>query len=145
MSLTLVVHNVGSMQRLVDTVKAAFAFEEVKLVVVTRPYGAAAQAGVPEAQKISFKRGRGFMVLPDLSDALELLRPSKIYTLSWEHGRPVDSLEPGGTDTMVVVGATDPGLTKQEALLGEPVYPAGVSAPLGPVAEAALAVYMLSH
>ncbi len=144
MDLVLVVHNVGSVQRLVDSARAAFAFDDVKMLVVTRPYGAAAQAGVPEAQKMAFKRNRGFMVLPELSDAVELLKPDRIYTVSWEHGRRVKTLEPGSGVTMVVVGATDPGLTKQETGVGEAVYPEWVSAPMGPVAEAAV-VLMLLH
>ena len=140
--ITLVIHNVGSVQRLLDTVKAAVAFDNVRLIVVSKPYGAAAQAGVPEAQKIIFKRGRGFMVLPDLGDVVELLHPDKIYTVSWDHGRRVNSINVEG-DTMIIVGATDPGLTRQEAMIGEPIYPAGPSAPMGPVAEAALILGMI--
>ncbi len=143
MGIVVVLHNVGSVQRLLDAAKAVFAFNDVELLVVSKPYGAAAQMGVPEAQKMAFKRGKSFMVLPDLGDAVELLRPDKIYTVSWDYGKPAGTLKTRGR-IMVIIGATDPGLTRKEALMGEPVYPVSSPAPLGPVAEAAIMLLLLT-
>lgn len=139
--IIVVAHNAGSVQRLVDVARVAYAFDAVKLLVATKPYGAAAQTGVPEVQKMALKRGRGFMVLPSIEDAVELLGPSRVYTVSWDYGEKIGL---GGLDVdgaMIVLGLTDPGLTKREAGLGTPVYPRGVSASLGPAAELALLLY----
>ncbi len=140
-NIIIVAHNAGSVQRLIDVARVAYAFDEVKLLVATKPYGAAAQSGVPEVQKMALKRGKGFMVLPGIEDAAELLKPQRIYTVSWDYGERV---EPGSielNDAMIIVGLTDPGLSKQEAGIGTPIYPSGTSTPVGPAAELALLLY----
>jgi len=116
--LMLIVHNVGSAQRLVDLVKAAYSINKVSLVIITRPYGAAAQSGIPDANRIAFRRGKGFIVLPELRDAIELIKPNLVYTVSWDYGERVVPSKLNVVDgTAVVVGATEPGLTREEALL----------------------------
>ncbi len=139
--IIVVAHNAGSVQRLVDVARVAYAFDTVKLLVATKPYGVAAQTGVPEVQKMAFKRGKGFMVLPSIEDAVELLGPGRVYTVSWDYGERIDPGSLDVDDAMIVLGLTDPGLSKQETGLGTPVYPEKVSAPLGPAAELALLLY----
>ncbi|NON62135.1 RecB-family nuclease, partial [Acidianus sp. RZ1] len=74
-------HNVTSSQRLVEFVKTAFSFN-IKSIVITRVSGTAAQSGIPEIGKIAFKEGKSLIILPDLKDAIEVIRPDSIFLIS---------------------------------------------------------------
>ena len=143
--LVPVLHNVSSIQRLVDTARLVYSLG-LDTFVVTKAYGAAAQHGLPEVGRIAFKMDRGFTILPDLQDAVELFKPDKVLILSLEHARarldPQKPPEPRGV-TMVVFNGGEPDFTAREAALGEPVYFEGVDSRLGPAAEAALILYPL--
>lgn len=134
----LVAHAPTSVQRLEDLAKLAFGFgEPVKGLIVTKPSGAAAQIGVPEVSKMAYKLDKEFLVFPDLGDAIDLLKPQKVYTVSKDYGKRVRELE-GGELVLLVVGATEPGLSKLEASKGEAVYPETVEGEIGPIGAAAL-------
>ena len=138
MKVFLVAHAPTSVQRLEDLAKLAFGFGElVKGLIVTKPSGAAAQIAVPEVSKNAYKLNKVFLVLPDLDDALELFKPDKVYTVSRDFGKRVNSLERGEL-VFLVVGASEPGLSKLEASKGEAVYPEGVEGEIGPIGAAAL-------
>ncbi|MCX8204242.1 MAG: RecB-family nuclease [Candidatus Nezhaarchaeota archaeon] len=47
------------------------------LFILSKPTSAAAQLAVPEVSKLAFKKGKGFLVVPDIVDVLELLSPVK--------------------------------------------------------------------
>jgi len=49
--------------------------------VVIKPYGAAAQVGVPEAYKISYKLGKPLVILPEIRDLVDVLACNYIYYL----------------------------------------------------------------
>ncbi len=138
MKVFLVAHAPTSVQRLEDLAKLAFGFgEPVKGLIVTKPSGAAAQIGVPEVSKMAYKLDKTFVVLPDLDDAIELMKPDKVYTVSKDYGEQVTELE-GGDVVLLIVGASEPGLSKLEAQKGKAVYPEGLEGDVGPIAAAAL-------
>ena len=143
--LVPVLHNVSSIQRLVDTARLVYSLG-LRDFVVTKTYGAAAQHGLPEVGRIAFKMDRGFTILPDLPDALELLKPDRVIIVTLEHARArIDPARPPSLEglVMVVFNGGEPDFTAKEASLGEPVYIEGVEARLGPAAEAALVLYPL--
>ncbi|ABU81425.1 RecB-family nuclease [Ignicoccus hospitalis] len=134
----VVAHAPTSVQRLEDLAKLAFGFgEPVSGLVVTKPSGAAAQIGVPEVSKLAYKLDKAFFVFPDIDDALELLKPQRVYTVSREYGEEVERVEAEGV-TLVVVGASEPGLSKLEASKGKAIYPKGLEGEIGPIGAAAL-------
>lgn len=78
----VVLHNVTGMQRLIEFVKTAFNFDDIRHVIITKVGGTAAQAGIPEISKLAFKLNRSLIVLPDLKDAIELFTPDDVYLIS---------------------------------------------------------------
>lgn len=143
--LVLVLHNVSSIQRLVDTARLAYSLG-LRDFVVTKAYGAAAQHGLSEVGRLAFKMDRGFTILPDLQDAVELLKPDRVFIVTLEHARSrIDPARPPKVEGLVVVAVNggEPDFTAREAALGEPIYLEGVEARLGPAAEAALILYPL--
>ncbi len=137
MKVYLVAHAPTSVQRLEDLAKLAFNFgEPVEAFVVTKPSGAAAQIGLAEVSKLAYKLDKRLLIFPDIDDAIELLKPDVVYTLSYEFGERIKKLE--GERVMLVVGASEPGLSKVEAQKGKPIYPEGPEGNIGPIASAAL-------
>ncbi|WP_440060116.1 RecB-family nuclease [Thermogladius sp. 4427co] len=77
-----------SVQKLLDFTRIVYSIPSLAPVVI-KPVGAAAQIGVPDAFKLSLKLGRPFIVVPELGDALELLKPLEAYYYS-EEGEELD-------------------------------------------------------
>jgi len=140
-----VLHNVSSVQRVVDTARLAYGLGYGTLVV-TKAYGGAAQSGVPEATRLALKENKNLIVLPDLADAVSLLKPDTILLVTRDYEpEPIDPASPPSLRGRVLVAFSggDPGFTPSEASMGKPVYPAGVPGRIGAVAEAALILYAL--
>ncbi|MHA2424087.1 MAG: RecB-family nuclease, partial [Candidatus Thorarchaeota archaeon] len=72
----VVLHNVHSVSRLVETAQVVYGLGFYNYVV-TRAEGSAAQSGVPDANRLAIKMKRNFTVLPDLKDAIELFEIEK--------------------------------------------------------------------
>ncbi len=68
----VVLTNVHSPTKVVETAQVVYGLG-FQNYVVSKAEGAAAQAGVPEANKLALRMKRNFMVLPDLPDVLEVL------------------------------------------------------------------------
>jgi SpoU rRNA methylase family enzyme len=47
--------------------------------VIIKPYGAAAQVGVPEAYKISYKLSKPLVILPEIRDLIDVLACNYVY------------------------------------------------------------------
>ena len=141
----MVLHDVSSVQRLVDMARLVYGLG-LRSFVASKVYGAAATNGVPEVTKMALKLGAGFYVVPSVREAVELLRPDTVLVVSYEHGEPVDPSEAVGLfkgRTVVIFGGTDASPTREEASLGKPIYPRGAGSRLGPIAEAAIVLYPL--
>ncbi|HDO20912.1 MAG: RecB-family nuclease [archaeon GB-1845-036] len=126
--LIVVLHNVHSMQRVIEFAKICYGLGYYTLVI-SRPIGTAAQVGVPEAQKVAFKMKGRLIVLPDLKDAIELLKPEKIILFAPKpYGKRRFNAEEiadqilKGVRVMVVFGGLEPGLSGRELSMGESVY-----------------------
>ena len=140
-----VLHNVSSVQRVVDMARLAYGLG-IDTLVVTKAYGGAAQSGVPEAMRIAMRENKRFIVLPDLADAVSLLNPDTVLLVTRDYNpEPLSIAQPPRYDGRVIVAfsGSEPDFTPSEASMGKPVYPAGVPGRLGTLAEAALVLYAL--
>jgi SpoU rRNA methylase family enzyme len=140
-----VIHNVSSVQRLVDTARVVVSLG-LPTLIATKVYGAAAQSGVPEVFRLLLKERRGFVVLPELKDAVEAYAPDSVLLIDRENASEQLSLDDLGRlkgRVMVVLNGSDAPFSPQELSLGKPVYIRGLVSRAGAVAEGALVLYGL--
>jgi len=147
------IHGVFSVQRLVDFVKTAVALG-CSTVVVSKAVGAAAQNGVPEAQKVVFKSGRNMLVVADLVDIKELLNPDKLILITTEKREDLPEIVfeeiiemlKENKNIVLVYSGTDTGFTRGELELGEAYrIPLVEGAPLSPVAALAISIFEIKR
>ncbi|NPA24151.1 MAG: hypothetical protein GXO23_07645 [Crenarchaeota archaeon] len=91
-----VLHNVTSVHRVLEFVRLCISFN-CTTIIITRPTGAAAQQGLPEAFKIALKEGANIIVLSELRDIQETMNIDKIYLLTSEEEG--EDLEKAVSDT----------------------------------------------
>ncbi|MHA1943713.1 MAG: RecB-family nuclease [Candidatus Thorarchaeota archaeon] len=72
-NIYVVLHNVHSASKTVETAQVVYGLGFSNFVV-SKAEGSAAQAGVPDANRLAMKMKSNFMVLPDLKDVLEVLK-----------------------------------------------------------------------
>ena len=68
----IILHNVHSASKTVETAQVVYGLGFSNFVI-SKAEGSAAQAGVPDANRLAMKMKKNFMVLPDIKDVLELL------------------------------------------------------------------------
>ncbi len=125
--LTVVLHNVTSVHRVIEIVRLCIAFSCPNMVII-RPTGAAAQQGIPEAFKIAIKENLNISILSELKDLKEVLNISKIYFLTTSEGEELEKhikdmvreLKNGEKIALVVHGQDLPFLPR-EIQLGIPI------------------------
>lgn len=142
-----VLHNAYSTQRLIESARTVYGLN-FKLFIVTKASGSAAQVGVPEVQKLAMKMGKSFAFLPDLPDAIEILKPDKIILIvpkRYASTSLVEVLKEATGRVMIVFGGSEPGLSKKELELGIPAYIEGVEEDLGPVGFLAIILYEIKR
>ena len=144
-----VLHNVYSVEVVRQFAKVVYGLG-FKIAVISKPSGAAAQAGVPEAQRIALKRGRTLVVLSGIEDVIELFAPSLILMVMpkryakepFDVKKVVKEVE-SGRSVAIVFGGSEPGLTAKEMSLGLPVH-LDVDDDLGALGFSAIALYKIS-
>ncbi len=128
------IHNVASVQKLIDFSKAVYAFSPpVKGLVMSKVGGTAAQAGIPEVMKMAYKQGKSVMVLPDLKDVMEVINPDKVILISpfaEEEMRNDDLLE--AKRLLVLFNGIENDFQKTEQVIGEHVRIPYIKADIGP-------------
>lgn len=139
------IHNVSSVQRVVDMARLVYSLG-INELVITKAYGAAAQHGIPEASKIALKKGRSLLVLPDIPDAVELLSPDKVLIVSFGHAknRNLNEILDGEEKVILVAfNGGEPDFMPDETKLGKTIYIPRATSRLGPIAEAGIILYSL--
>ncbi len=71
-NIYVVLHNVHSASKTVETAQVVYGLGFSNFVV-SKAEGSAAQAGVPDANRLAMRMKQNFMVLPDIKDVLEVL------------------------------------------------------------------------
>jgi len=117
------VHNITSTQRLIEISKLALSSRLVKNLIFTKVGGTAAQSGVPEIFRFAYKLGKSVIILPDLRDSIELLKPDKIILLTSKGNNILTKEEVKKYDSnfkvLIVIPGNEVGFTKVEESLGE--------------------------
>lgn len=147
MEVIPVLHNVSSVQRVSDMARLVYSLG-YQTLVVTKAYGGAAEAGIPEATRIALKEGKRLIVLPDLNDAVELLAPDKTLIVTRDYME--EEYDPSNPPVyegrvLIVFQGSEPDFTVKEAKMGTPIYLRGVEGRLGPIAEASIILYSLKE
>ena len=145
-------HNVSSPQRVVEVARAAYSLG-YDIFAVSKPTGAAAQSGVPEAQRIALKEGKTLVVLPSVESAAELLGAGTIVFVVPRKfaDKPLEevikSIAGKGVEQkiLLVFGGAEPGLSAREMEAGERAYISGVENDVGPTALAVIALYVVRN
>jgi len=143
-----VIHNVFSVEVVKQFAKICYGLG-FKTVVVSKPSGAAAQAGVPETQKLALKKGRALVVLSELEDVVEVIRPSLLIFVtpkkyakeSFDAERVISEAQKG--IVAIVFGGSELGISAKELGLGVPMH-IGVEDDLGPLGFAAIVLHAIA-
>ena len=142
--LVLGIYNVSSVQRVLDFIKTVYAFN-TGVPAIIKPIGAAAQIGIPEAYKISYKLGKPLIILPDIPDLLEALNIREIYMIT-RKGKEIRSNEilTSTNDKAIIVNGSDTDFTRQELQYGLAIKPYNIPLELPPQTIIALILYSYS-
>lgn len=145
--LVVVVNNISSPQRLIDVAKVVYnsgISNIIKAFVLTRVGGNVIQSGIPEVSKLAYRLGKSLVILPTLNDAIEVFTPTNVFLVSKSpDSLLLEDLELSD-DVMLVFSGSDSGFTKNELALGRQVYFKGFNQLVSPVAEVALALYLIN-
>ncbi|MHC1628458.1 MAG: RecB-family nuclease [Candidatus Nezhaarchaeales archaeon] len=144
-----VLHNVFSVEIVRQFAKVSYGLG-FKTIVISKPSGAAAQAGVPEAQKLALKKGKVLVVLSGIEDVIELFKPSLTLLITpkkyakeeFDVERVINEVKKGGV--VVVFGGSEPGLSAREIEMGIPMH-IGIEDDLGPLGFASIVLHSISN
>ena len=146
-TLYLIVHNVSSPQRLVDVARIVFnKCSPFNYLIVSKPTGMAAQVGLPDVSRMSYKLNRNLIITSSIKDALDLIDAKQVYLINFSDVSELiypEDIELSDK-TAIVVSGSDTGFTKSELALGKPIHIAPFTQSLGAVAEVTLLTYGLA-
>ncbi|TXT56748.1 MAG: hypothetical protein BAJATHORv1_20341 [Candidatus Thorarchaeota archaeon] len=124
-NIYVVLHNVHSVSKVMDTAQVVFSLGFSNFVV-TKAEGSAAQTGVPEANKLALKMKRNFIVMPSLIDVIELLGvdrlimiPSPVLTKNRIDFTELCSKAQSGERLVLVVSGSNSSFSRKEMDLGD--------------------------
>ncbi len=144
----VVLHNVHSVSKVVDTAQVVYGMG-FPTFIVSKPEGAAAQSGVPDANKLALKMNGRFIVLPDLSDAIELLgvaRPlmlvSPMLTKNRVNLHDLSRQVTNGERVMITLSGSTSSFSRREMDLGECVS-IDSQIDIGPAATASVLLHAI--
>jgi SpoU rRNA methylase family enzyme len=79
--MRVIFHNFASQIKLEEMARTALAFG-ADLIVISKATGMAAQAGIPTVSRLIFEKGGRLLVCHSLEEALEVLKPKKVYLIT---------------------------------------------------------------
>ena len=148
-NIYIVLHNVHSASKTVETAQVVYGLGFSNFVV-SKAEGSAAQAGVPDANRLAMKMKRNFMVLPDLKDVLEVLStesPLLIVSPMLTKDRldldQFSELTKSGKRVVIVLSGSNSSFSRKEMDLGE-CRSLDAHVDIGPAGTAAIVLYALS-
>lgn len=139
----IALYSPSSVNVIVDFVKSMYVFKET-IPVIIKPIGAGAQIGVPEAYKYSYRSSKPLIILPELNDVIEVLKPSKVFYYS-NLGVEVEAEEIKKHDNYVIIFSGEVELSKKELINVEPISIKGVPKELPVLSLATLVVYLITR
>ena len=148
-NIYVVLHNVHSASKTVETAQVVYGLGFSNFVV-SKAEGSAAQAGVPDANRLAMKMKRNFMVLPDLKDVLEVLSTespllivSPMLTKERLDLDQFSKLTKSVERVVIVVSGSNSSFSRKEMDLGE-CRSLDARVDIGPAGTAAILLYALS-
>ncbi len=139
-----VLHNVNSPNRLTEFVSVCVSLG-FKTIIISKPTGAAAQVGVPEAFKFAVKTGARLIIVPDLKDIKELFQGEFFLFTSSESSNVKfnpEELKNIEGNVFLVFGGMEPGLTRRELEFGKSVH-IGTPSIMSVIGIASIVLYLL--
>lgn len=134
----------SSVQKLLDFLKSVYAGNLVPVII--KPFGAAAQVGIPEAHKISYKLGKPLIVLTGIPDLVEILGCDCLYYVS-EEGEEVELLSMLSKNTcrkpVLILSSGDQEPSKRELETARTVWIKNVPPGLPSTALVGIIIYEL--
>ncbi|WFO75602.1 recombinase RecB [Desulfurococcaceae archaeon MEX13E-LK6-19] len=118
--LFVILYNVSSVHKVIEFVKTAYAFDDNVIPVIVKPIGAAAQIGVPEVNKLSYKLNKPLIVLPELKDIIDVLGIKDNYMVTSRGNEMlIDEIFNTNGDVAITINGGDTDFTKQELEYGK--------------------------
>jgi SpoU rRNA methylase family enzyme len=77
----VIFHNFASQIKLEEMARTALAFG-ADLITISKATGMAAQSGIPTVSRLVFEKGGRLLVTHSLEEALETLKPDKVYLIT---------------------------------------------------------------
>lgn len=148
-NIYVVLHNVHSASKTIETAQVVYGLGFPNFVV-SKAEGSAAQAGVPDANRLAMKMKHNFMVLPDLKDVLEVLNvehpllvTSPVLTKERLDLNQLSEQAESGERIVIVLTASNSSFSRKEMDLGE-CRSLDARVDIGPSGTAAVILYALS-
>ena len=146
--LIVQLHNFSSVNLCREFTKIALGLG-AKNIIFSKAAGAGATTGVPIAQKMAHSKQANVLYLQDLPDTIELVAPDQIYLFikrpfSKEIFKPevISKVYSEGKTVLLVFGGAEPGLSKKELDMGNPVYFDKLNE-IGCLGELSLSLYLI--
>lgn len=147
-NIYVVLHNVHSASKTVETAQVVYGLGFSNFVV-SKAEGSAAQAGVPDANRLAMKMKQNFMVLPDIKDVLEVLdieRPllitSPVLTKERLDFDQLAEQVKSGERIAIILSGSNSSFSRKEMDLGESLS-LDARVDIGPSGTAAIILYSL--
>ncbi len=148
-NIYVVLHNVHSASKTIETAQVVYGLGFSNFVV-SKAEGSAAQAGVPDANRLAMKMKSNFMVLPDLKDVLEVLKiehPMMITSPVLVKARldfgQLSEVVKSGERVAIILSGSSSSFSRKEMDLGE-CRSLEAHVDIGPSGTAAVVLYSLS-
>ncbi len=109
-----VIHNISSVPKMVEYARVAIGYG-FNTIVYSRVFGAAAQQGIGEVFKMALRHNASIVVLPDINDVVDLLKPDTVLFVSRPHrGSTLFTADLVKGRTMIVVNGSDLPFVEEE-------------------------------
>ncbi len=148
-NIYVVLHNVHSASKTVETAQVVYGLGFSNFVV-SKAEGSAAQAGVPDANRLAMKMKQNFMVLPDIKDVLEVLNiehpilvTSPVLTKERLDLEQLSEKAKSGERIAIMLSGSNSSFSRKEMDLGE-CCSLDARVDVGPSGTAAIILYSLS-
>jgi SpoU rRNA methylase family enzyme len=148
-NIYVVLHNVHSASKTIETAQVVYGLGFSNFVV-SKAEGSAAQAGVPDANRLAMKMKQNFMVLPDLKDVLEVLNiehplliTSPVLTKERLDLKQLHERAKTGERIVIMLSGSNSSFSRKEMDLGE-CRSLDARVDIGPSGTAAIILYALS-
>ncbi|MHA2352357.1 MAG: RecB-family nuclease [Candidatus Thorarchaeota archaeon] len=148
-NIYVVLHNIHSASKTVETAQVVYGLGFSNFVV-SKAEGSAAQAGVPDANRLAMKMKQNFMVLPDLKDVLEVLNiehplliTSPVLTKERLDLNQLFERTKSGERIAIMLSGSNSSFSRKEMDFGE-CRSLDARVDIGPAGTAAIILYALS-